>query len=593
MLYGPAFIPIPEPIMFLLKQTVTSIVSVVDKTKQKKEYRNISTLGNIEYLQKAATNSAGLLTLYYKEQLDSIDMSKKVEGNHRLATFFTWANNKLDGKPSENAIVLVAEYAVAWIIDALKEGDRQDKDKTGRIRNFVPNQPLADQLWLCVAKQDPMVKMKIETLGFEMGQHKVPLKNGKFIPLKRLFGCPIVVAGGAVYQYQLPSEESTENDPIQYGYVYLDPFTYKVTGQLIVEKRKLIKKTDQSGKPLPDILDNVGLFREGGESTSLVYDVPDVKQTAISLAHSMREQNLLVGPDQLKHSVQKVRSDIVHEVTMEVDVLRDDFNAKAACFQTSIDAAYEKITKDFEKCQEELLETQKAEYQTAARKLVDQIKQSQQQLEAVIKKRTQEMEQLLNEKCEQQDVIVQKAEQKSIVAVNTSTEAKELSMASEQSAKQSAAQSQKLVESTEQRKQEMQKVIDECVEKIEKTIAEQKQAYDESLSELQANARLEMERMRQQVEILTLKASEAARAADKSASDAKTTQKNTNVQIEVMKEERKKLLKEAKEAREASEKAANHARDAERSAKDSKDHSKKSQEKVEKMAKRTVLETTA
>ncbi|CAF4521963.1 unnamed protein product, partial [Didymodactylos carnosus] len=53
-------IPIPEPIMFLLKQTVTSIVSVVDKTKQKKEYGNISTLSNIEYLQKAATNSAGL-----------------------------------------------------------------------------------------------------------------------------------------------------------------------------------------------------------------------------------------------------------------------------------------------------------------------------------------------------------------------------------------------------------------------------------------------------------------------------------------------------------------------------------------------------
>ncbi|CAF1164342.1 unnamed protein product [Didymodactylos carnosus] len=544
--------------MFLLKQTVTSIVSVVDKTKQKKEYRNISTLGNIEYLQKAATNSAGLLTLYYKEQLDSIDMSKKVEGNHRLATFFTWANNKLDGKPSEN---------------------------TKRIRNFAPNQPLADQLWLCVAKQDPMVKMKTETLGFEMGQHKVPLKNGKFILLKHLFGCPIVVAGGAVYQYQLPSEESTENDPTQYGYVYLDPFTDKITGQLIVEIRKLIKKNDQSGTHPPDILDNVGLFREGGESTSLVYDVFDMKQTTISLAHSMREQNLLVDPDQLKHSVQKVRSDIVDDVTIEVNVLREDFNAKAAWFQTSIDAAYEKITKDFEKCQEELSETQKAEYRTATRKLVDQVKQSQQQLEAVIKKRTQEMEQLLNKKCEQQDVIVQKAKQKSIVAVNTSTKAKELSMTSEQSAKQSAAHSQKLVESTAQRKQEMQKVIDECVKKVEKTIAEQKQAYDKSLSKLQANARLEMERMRQQAEILTLKASEAAKAADKSASDAKTTQKNTNEQIGVMKKERKKLLKEVKEVREASEKAVSHARDAERSA-------KKSQEKVEKMAKKTILETT-
>ncbi|CAF3738531.1 unnamed protein product [Rotaria sordida] len=589
-------IPLPEPIIFLLKQSLTSIISVIDKTKQNKEYRNISTLGNLQHLQNAATNSAGLLTLYYKEQVDLIDRDKKVEGSNILATFFSWTNKTLDGKPNENAVTLVAEYAVAWIIDALKEGEKEVKDKNDKktkitIKNFVPNKPLADQLWLCVAKQNPMKDKFTEKLGFEMGKHKIPLKNGKSIALKFLFGCPIVIVGGISYQHSSLANKSTDDDSIQYGYLYVDPFTSKENGQLIIPERNLDKLIDQSVKTLPDILDNVGLFREGGETTSANYEEINIKQTAISFAYSMREQNLLVDPDQMKHTVQQVRSEIVDQMTTEMNVLRDDFNSKAARFQTSIDAAYEKITKDFEKCQEDLNATQRTEYQAATRKLVDQMKQSQQQLETLIKARTQEMERLLNEKCEQQNVIVHKAEQQSTVAVDTSMKAKQSSVASEQAAKQSATHAQQLVESTEQRKQDMQRAIDESLKRLEKTIAEQKEAYEKSLNELRANARVEMERMREKIEFLTTKASESARAADKAASDAKTTQKNANEQIDVLKDERKKLIKEVKEAREASEKAAADARDAEKYAKNSDERSKKSQEKVDKMAKKVKLET--
>ncbi|CAF0735650.1 unnamed protein product [Adineta steineri] len=588
-----SIIPIPEPITFLLKQATTNIVSIIDKTKQNKEYRNISTLGNLQQLQNAATNAAGLLTLYYKEQVELIDIKKKVEGSNKLATFFSWSNKILDGKPDENAIVLVAEYAVAWIIDALKEGERKDKDKQ-KIKNFVRNQPLADQLWLCVARQNLTNDKIKEKLGFEMGKHKIPLKNGKSIALKFLFGYPTVIIGGLNYQHSSLANESIEDDSIQYTYLYLDPFTDKDISLSIVKQRELIQLVDQSVKSRPDILDNVALFREGGETipTSANYEGVNLKETAISLASSMIEQKLVVDPDQLKHTVQKVRSDIVHEITLEMNVLREDFNSKANIFQTSIDAAYENITKNFDKCQEDLREAQRVEYQTATRKLVDQMKQSQQHMESLITERTKEMERFLNEKCEQQNVIVHKAEQQSVVAVDSSTKAKESSLISEQAAKQSSAHAQKLVESTEQRKQEMQRAIDDNSKRLEKTIAEQKETYERSFNELKNSARLEMERMREEIERLTKKASESAKASDKSASDARTTQQNANEQIKRIKDENKTLLKEIKEARGATEKAAADAREAEKHARNCDERLKKSEEKIHQMAKKMKLETT-
>ncbi|CAF1144913.1 unnamed protein product [Rotaria magnacalcarata] len=572
-----SIIPLPEPVMFLLKQTATSIVSVIDKTKQNKEYRNISTLGNIQYLHNAATNCAALLTLYYKEQIELIDVSRKVVGNNVLASFFTWTKNKLDGKPNENAIVLVAEYAVAWMIDELKEGERE-VEKNVKVKNFVPNEPLGDQLWLCVVRQDPLAKNTAKKLGIEMGKHKVPLKNGKSTQLQRLFGCPKVVVGGYIYQPVL-SDDINKNDTFSYGYVYLDPFTDKITAQLIIAQRQLIKIDNGSVKVIPDILDNVDLFREGREHISSTVSTTNDKQTAISLAYSMREQNLVVDPEQMKHAIQKARSDIVDEVNLDVNTLRDNFNAKATHFQISIDAAYEKIGKDFEKCQENLLEAQRVEYQALTRKLFDQIKQSQQQIESVIKKQTQEMENFLKEKSEQQGTIVLKSEQQSTTAVNASNKAKESSRASEQSAKQSAVYSQQLVESTEQRKQEMQKVIDENLTRLEATITEQKLIYERSLEKRENNFRTDMERMKQHVDILALKASESAKAADKAASDAKKAQKNADQQINVLKEERKRILKEAKGIKEASEKAADHAKNVD-------DRSKKLQEKIDKMTKK-------
>lgn len=64
-----------------IKAVLNPILSKLDGHKQKKEWHNISTLGNIDELGRIASDTAGLLTLYYREQIQLIDPMQKIEGN--------------------------------------------------------------------------------------------------------------------------------------------------------------------------------------------------------------------------------------------------------------------------------------------------------------------------------------------------------------------------------------------------------------------------------------------------------------------------------------------------------------------------------
>lgn len=107
------------------KGILSPILSKLDEKQQKREWYNISTLGNIEELRRVASKTAGLVTLYYNEQIQSIDGSQKIKGSNIFNDQVHWLKQIYNVLP-ENAermiVVMVAEYVTAWIVDSLKVG---------------------------------------------------------------------------------------------------------------------------------------------------------------------------------------------------------------------------------------------------------------------------------------------------------------------------------------------------------------------------------------------------------------------------------------------------------------------------------------
>ncbi|CAF4690695.1 unnamed protein product, partial [Rotaria socialis] len=202
-----------DVIVGAVKWTFSSVLSKLDEKAQKKEWHNISTLGNIEELGRIASDTAGLLTLYYKEQIQSIDVKGKIKGSNVFNDKIKWIKDVFyDVRPEgseEMAVVIVAEYVTAWLLDALKSGKQV----------INPTEPLPQQLWLYVAKTDPIDQGRVtkvtNVLVVSSGQQKIPLriKNDPDkeiivqVQLRYLIGCVTVVgADGIIYQYPISKD---------------------------------------------------------------------------------------------------------------------------------------------------------------------------------------------------------------------------------------------------------------------------------------------------------------------------------------------------------------------------------------------------
>ena len=171
---------------------------------------NISTFGNIEEVGRLASDTATLVTLYYKEQIQSIDVSTKIKGSNIFNHATSWIKNVLidvwpEGK-EEMPVVLVAEYVTGWIIETLKAGKKK----------LNPIDPLPQQLWLCLAKQNcvdqDIIKAVTDILAATAGRQKIPLKiqksDGKqvstHVQLRYLIGCvSVVTKSKAIHQYPI------------------------------------------------------------------------------------------------------------------------------------------------------------------------------------------------------------------------------------------------------------------------------------------------------------------------------------------------------------------------------------------------------
>ncbi|CAF3517194.1 unnamed protein product, partial [Rotaria sp. Silwood2] len=335
-----------------IKAVTDSIVAKLNEREQKREFYNISTLGNFEELQRAASDTAALLTLYYKEQIERIKTSQKIEGSNVFNDKVHWIKEVLiDVRPEskeEKAIIIVAEYVTAWLIDALK---------TAKASGIVSDIPLSEQLWHYAAKHNPMEQGKIAALtdiiGAAAGRQLIPLRitNSKGrqyqVKLQHLIGYVCVISNeGIVYQYPVSSNDLQKDnypDLTLFGYVYLTPFTAdRKICESIIKGRQLISTHRKADG---DILTKVEKIRHMIESSQGINNgVPSVKmsETAFQVAKVLREQNSFVDSSYVQAKLEKSRINIEYSIA----ILREEIQENATRYQTSMEVAHDLVKRE-------------------------------------------------------------------------------------------------------------------------------------------------------------------------------------------------------------------------------------------------------
>ena len=574
-----------------VKAVFGPVLCRLNEKEQRKEWNHISTLGNIEELNRIASETAGLLTLYYREQIESIDPLQKIKGSNGLSDKISWWKQMYDVRPEsaeEKAIVMVADYITAWIIDGLKPGKDQ----------IISTESVSQQLWLHVAKSDPIDQGNLAKSSdvleiLSAGHQKISLKikhtpgsgNTVRIQLRYLIGCASFVRDdGSIYQYRLTNDSSDKEleDLEVFGYVYASPFlSDEKTFRPIVDGRQLVlAKRDKHGTILTrfeDIIEYAQAYvnqndqHVGGSSIT--------KETAQQVAEVLRQQKIFVDSNDVREELGKVQETI----ELSVDVLREDIQEKAQFYQLSIDAAHEQIIQESEANRETMKKDNEVRYDQAWKKLNEQLKDMETGLKQLIEKRMNEIEKHMAEKTKEILKIAETGQHQSLQAIAQANQATEMSQQAMQQAKQAASSAQNLVQVGEQQHQEFQSGVKTYEAIVKQTAATQKEFYERSISEMRTKIELDFERAREAVQESAADAKASARAARESISNTQDVQKMTKNQLEIQKKEAEKTIADAKEARQQSERAFAEAREAEKQAKRAADASTAALDRVASM----------
>jgi hypothetical protein len=581
------------PILEGVKSTIGVVLSKLDEKQQKKEYYNISTLGNIEELGRIASDTASLLTLYYKEQIQSIDTSSKIIGSNIFNDKVSWIKNVLiDVRPEgkeEMSVVIVAEYVTAWVMETLK----------GSTKNLVLTEPLPQQLWLSVAKENCVEQGKLtaatDILGATAGRQKIPLKihmdNGeevvKHVQLRYLIGCVSVVTNdGQIYQYQASKETSKEDldDLTVFGYVYVTPFLNNDQSfQSIIDGRKLVlalrDKNNNILTKLKEIEQYVQPFQNRGDRDR---ESAITTETARQVAQVLLEQKSFLD----RKGVETILDESREKIENTVDILRQDIQEKTDFYQTTIDATSIKLQNEVVEGKEILKKDNEKHYNETLKKLTEQLEQIKKNLENRIIERLNTIEQQLQTECTEMHQIVEAAKTESHQALLQANEAFQTSKQSAQFSEEAREDVKRLIASTEQRRQEFQVVMERCETNVKQTIAEQKKNCEQSITAVRTKVQQDFERTKLSAEEAATKAKDSAQAAKESAKLAQETQKDTRKQLDLQKEETHKIISEAKEVTKQNERAVDEAKEASKQAKHAVDASTVALRKVDEMQKK-------
>ena len=546
------------------------MLSKLNEKEQKKEWHNISTLGNIEELRRIASDTAGLLTLYYREQIQFIDSSQKIKGSNAVNDTVHSVKRVYDARPEsfeEMAVVMVAEYVTTWIIDELKLG----RDK------IDPTEPLPQQLWLCVARKDPISQGKavklVDSVGISTGQQKITLKTNNFfgeetaiaVQLRYLIGCVSVVGNdGSIYQYSVPKNFSQNelNDLDVFGYVYVTPFSSDEKAlQSIIEGRKLnLAKRDEQGNILTrfeDIIEHAQTYaiqNEQHDGKLLI-----VKETANRVAEILREQKTFVDANDMKEELRKVQE----TTELSIDVLREEIQEKTKFYQTSLDATHDQIKQESEENRQTMKMDNEIRYEKASDKLNEKLKEMQKSLERIIESRMNNIEHYMQEKTGQISAMAEAIEAQSLKAVAQANQATQISQELLEQATQAVNSVQYLVQWAQQQHNEFQIAIENCQTTVKQTATIQKESSERIVSEMRAKIEQDFERTRRAAHESATRSQESAQLAQETVSNTLALKRTMECQLELQKKETKRNIVEAQHARQQAERALAEVRAAE------------------------------
>ncbi|CAF1342571.1 unnamed protein product [Adineta steineri] len=566
-----------DVIVSAVKETLADILSKLNQTEQKQEWYNISTIGTVGEIKRLASDTAGFMTLYYKEQIQSIDTSCKITGTSPYNDQFQWIKDVFINIPGETAeeipVIVVADYVTAWIIHALKVDRKEIKlDK-----------PLPQQLWYLVAKKN-IIEQRSSNEAFEIvsvkaGQQQIPLKKKKknmnneespvYVQLRYLIGCVSVVGlTGEIYQYSVSLERSTEqnfDDLDIFGYVYASVFSSDenilqsiVTGrgmQLAMrnDQNDIITKLDEM-KQLAKLFNFEEMERANQSCVS--------KDTINQVAQVLREQKTFANVSDVKAELNKVRK----VIGFTVDTLKEDIQKKVEFYQTSINAAHEQIQQESTKNRKTMEHDNEERYNQAINKLSHQLKEMKMNLEEVINQRMNIIETEMRNKTEEILAISKAAKDHSDSALIQATQAARASEKSEKSSEENTKHSQQLVQSTEQRRQELQLFINQCEQKAQTTNTELKNSFEQNVLGIRTRFEKELDDNKRVTTELATNAKESSKAAQDAMSSARDLTKITKEELQIQKTESKKILSDAHEARRQSERSADFSKETEKQA---------------------------
>lgn len=510
-------------------------------------------MGNIEELRRIASDTAGLVTLYYREQIQSIDSSQKIIGSNIINDTVNAFKQVYDVRPEsaeEMAVVMVAEYINTWIIDELKLGNNR----------IDPTKPLPQQLWLCVAKKNPLDQGRMtkltDAVGISTGQQKIPLKIKNIfgeeitllVQLRYLIGCPSVVGNdGSIYQYGVPRDFSDHelNDLEQFGYVYVTPFSSDENAlRSIVEGRKLnLAKRDEQGNILTrfeDIIEHVqtyGIQNDQNISKSLI-----VKETANQVAGVLREQKMFIDPYGLKEELDKVRETI----ELSIDVLREEIQSATQFYQLSINAAHEQIKQESEANRRTMKADNEIRYEEATNTLKEKLEDTEKRLEQLVQNRMNSIESHLQEKIKHILTIVETANEQSCQAVAQVNHATEYSRQLLHQATNAANSVQQFVQLSEKRQQEFQSKIKSYEGTMKEIANAQKESCERMILEIYAKIESDLKYISATTDESTSNNEEPIRTPQKSIFEALHIYRSRKNLSEVQKNTSKKKSPEEK-----------------------------------------------
>ncbi|CAF2121207.1 unnamed protein product [Rotaria magnacalcarata] len=568
--------PFSDVIVGAVKWTFSSVLSKLDEKAQNKEWHNISTLGNIEELGRIASDTAGLLTLYYKEQIQSVDVKGKIKGSNVFNDKIKWIKDVFyDVRPEgseEMAVVIVAEYVTAWLLDALKSGKKTKTDPIDQGR----------------------ATKVTDVLGVSSGQQKIPLRiksdsNKEIIvqvQLRYLIGCVTVVGpDGSIHQYPISKDSPKDielNDLENFGYMYVAPFSSDANDfNSIIHGRKLIEANRNQHENIrtrfDDIMEHATTYqRQSNEQARQSFITAE---TAKEVAKVIREKKYFVDPEDVKEKLEKAQYDI----ESNVDNLRDDIKQKTDFYQTSINAAFEQIKNESAVNRETMKKDNQERYEQIWRKLSEQLKETEGRLEKRIEQRLNDIEIFLQEECKQMRAIVLVAQTDASKAQLQADEAATASKLSAQQASEAKDYTQKLVTSKEQRKCELQAVVEKCETQVKQTVTQQKDLLERSILEIRTKVQQDFERTKQTAQESAISAKESVRAAKDTASAAQDTVKLMRDQLGTQKDETKKIIANNKDLVKHMNQMTDAASQAEKESKRSADASANALEKVNNM----------